>query len=591
MTATGVLIADRYRVVEHIATGGMGSVWKAWDELLQRPVAVKEVFSRPGLSAQETADSRRRVIREARMTARLHHPNAVTLFDVVEHDDRPWLVMQYVPSRSLSAVLREQGVLEPGTVARIGMEIASALAAAHRVDVVHRDVKPSNVLITDDGSAKLTDFGISSAIGDATLTPTGILAGTPGYLAPEVARGGRSGLPADVFSLGATLYSALEGSPPFGTDPNPIVTLHRAATGQIDPPRRGGALTPLLLRMLAAEPRDRPRMIEACGALATLATQISEEQTTRISEEATARIADEATTRQLGATSAGSTVRGTPTVEERPAGVPQPTERLTLVEEGPLVPGLTALPAPTPSTRRRRLWILLAVGLVLLVAGGAWIGSGLLDGRSTGGSGSGIPTGSDSQTGSGAVGSDLTASSGPGASTSEVSASAGQSASSPDVSDAATPGPTDTAEPSPTDAAQPESDAVTPPADGSSASATTDAPAGAAQPTTSAELAAFVSAYYQDLPANTDVGWQRLTGGFRSGSIVQNRDYYDRFWGSVDVVTATDITATEPDTVDATITYYFDDGRVAVERTRFRVVQEDGTLKIDDQLVLSSQQQ
>ena len=142
------------------------------------------------------------------------------------------------------------------------------MVAAHAVGIVHRDVKPGNVLITDDGSAKLTDFGISHAVGDITLTATGMVSGTPAYLAPEVARGAESGFPADVFSLGSTLYAALEGSPPFGTDPNPMAILHRVGSGRIDPPRRSGPLTPLLLRMLAPEPAARPVMLEVAQTLA-----------------------------------------------------------------------------------------------------------------------------------------------------------------------------------------------------------------------------------------------------------------------------------------------------------------------------------
>jgi eukaryotic-like serine/threonine-protein kinase len=270
MTEPGDLIAGRYRFVNQIAAGGMGSVWEARDELLRRPVAVKQLLIAPGLSDGESIAARSRVIREARITARLHHPHAVTLYDVVEHDGRPCLIMQFVRSKSLGTVLRETGPLEPSFVIGIGIDIASALAAAHDVGIVHRDVKPGNVLITDDGSAKLTDFGISHAAGDVTVTSTGLVTGTPAYLAPEVARGAESGFASDVFSLGATLYAALEGAPPFGTDSNQMAVLHRVASGRMNPPRRSGPLTPLLLAMLAADPRDRPRMVEVGRALEAL---------------------------------------------------------------------------------------------------------------------------------------------------------------------------------------------------------------------------------------------------------------------------------------------------------------------------------
>src|SRR4051812_27330558 len=172
VTAVGDLIAHRYRLVQKIAVGGMGLVWEAWDELLLRRVAVKQLLTQPGLGEHDIVIARNRVIREARITARLHHPNAVTLYDVIDHDGHPCLIMQFVPSVSLSNLLREHGPLPLAVVSRIGADVASALVAAHAVGIVHRDVKPGNVLITDDGSAKLTDFGISHAVGDITLTAT-----------------------------------------------------------------------------------------------------------------------------------------------------------------------------------------------------------------------------------------------------------------------------------------------------------------------------------------------------------------------------------------------------------------------------------
>ena len=261
------LIAGRYRLVRRIATGGMGSVWEAWDELLRRPVAVKQLLLQPSISSQDAELARSRVIREARITARLHHPHAVALYDVVEHHGQPCLIMQYVPARNLNQLLKERETLDEPVVARIGSELASALAAAHEVGILHRDVKPSNVLIAADGAAKLTDFGISHAAGDVSLTSTGMITGTPAYLAPEVARGEKSGFPADVFSLGATMYAALEGTPPFGTDENPMALLHKVGSGRISPPRRSSALTAIVLRMLAIEPAARPSMAEVARAL------------------------------------------------------------------------------------------------------------------------------------------------------------------------------------------------------------------------------------------------------------------------------------------------------------------------------------
>ena len=270
MSGPDALIAGRYRLVNRIAAGGMGIVWQAWDELLQRPVAVKQLRPQPGLSDAETELISQRAMREARITARLHHQHAVPVYDIVEYQGKPCLVMQYLPSTSLQRIVNEQGPMPPTEAARIGGEVAAALAAAHAAGIVHRDVKPGNILIAEDGAAKITDFGISHALGDTTLTSTGMVTGTPAYLAPEVARGEESSFASDVFSLGATLYAATEGVPPFGSDQNPMAVLHRVASGRVNPPQRSGPLTPLLQRMLAADPADRPPMIDVAHTLTAL---------------------------------------------------------------------------------------------------------------------------------------------------------------------------------------------------------------------------------------------------------------------------------------------------------------------------------
>ena len=268
----GALIAQRYRVVRAIGGGGMGTVWEAEDERLHRRVALKQLHPQLGRSESDAALARDRAMREARITARLHHPNAVDVYDVVDVGGEPCLVMQFLPSASLQAILAERGTLPVPEVARIGAEVAAALNAAHEVGIVHRDVKPGNILIDHDGTARITDFGISHATGDVSLTSTGMLTGTPAFLSPEVARGAESNAASDVFSLGATLYTALEGSPPFGTGENPMATLHRVASGNLTPPRNGGPLTPLLLRMLAGRPDDRPSMEEIAGSLSRVAS-------------------------------------------------------------------------------------------------------------------------------------------------------------------------------------------------------------------------------------------------------------------------------------------------------------------------------
>ncbi|MFN2478492.1 MAG: serine/threonine-protein kinase [Pseudonocardiaceae bacterium] len=266
------LIAGHYRVFDRIGVGGMGVVWRAMDERLQRLVAVKQLLVQPNLSPRATDDARARALREARIAARLHHPNAIVIYDVAEHEGEPCLVMEYLPSRSLAAVLAESGCLPVPEVASIGMQIASALAAAHAAQIVHRDVKPGNILITGDGTAKITDFGVSRAAGDVTVTQTGMMAGTPAYLAPEVARGQVPTPASDVFSLGATLYASVEGCSPFGDTDNPLALLHAVAGGQVRPPWQAGALSAVLMRLLAADPAQRPDMHRASQELAAVRT-------------------------------------------------------------------------------------------------------------------------------------------------------------------------------------------------------------------------------------------------------------------------------------------------------------------------------
>jgi serine/threonine protein kinase len=257
--------------LERIGSGSMGVVWRARDERLERVVAVKQLLPQPGLTDEQKQDARRRALREARIAARLHHPNAIVVFDVAEHDGDPCLVMEYLPARSMAAMLAERGSLPANDVAAVGSQIASALAAAHASGIVHRDVKPANILITEEGVAKITDFGIARAAGDVQVTKTGMFAGTPAYLAPEVARGQDPTAASDVFSFGASLYDAVEGGPPFPERQNQLALLRLVAEGKVQPPRQAGMLTALLMQLLRPEADERPTMGEASRMLADLA--------------------------------------------------------------------------------------------------------------------------------------------------------------------------------------------------------------------------------------------------------------------------------------------------------------------------------
>jgi serine/threonine protein kinase len=267
----GELVAERYRLVSPIGRGAMGVVWLARDERLDRDVAVKQLLVResPDQALQRATpeEAARRGTREARIAARLRHPNAIAVHDVVTHDGRPCLIMEYLESEPLDVVLIARGGLPPAEAAAIVAQVAAALLAAHAAGIVHRDVKPENVLIAADGLAKITDFGVARAAGLGTVTTTGILAGTPAYLAPEVAAGGQASPASDVYSLGATVYTAIEGMPPYGVDDNPIALLLRVATGESAPPQRSGPLTGLLQWMLHRDPAERPSMETAHAAL------------------------------------------------------------------------------------------------------------------------------------------------------------------------------------------------------------------------------------------------------------------------------------------------------------------------------------
>ncbi|MBP2324211.1 serine/threonine protein kinase [Kibdelosporangium banguiense] len=269
----GQLVAGRYRLLDTIGSGAMGIVWQARDERLDRTVAIKQLLMRAGLSDSQTEDARRRAMREGRIAARLQHRNAIALFDVAEHDGDPCLIMEYLPSRSLSGLLADRGTLSPQEAAQIGEQVATALTAAHAAGIVHRDVKPGNILIDDTGQVKITDFGISRSTDDGTMTQSsvGMLAGTPAYLAPEVARGQDPTRASDVFSLGATLYHALEGQPPYGFKDNPLAQLYAVAMGNVPEPKHAGPLTKTLMTLLSADAADRPTMPEVVTTLSELA--------------------------------------------------------------------------------------------------------------------------------------------------------------------------------------------------------------------------------------------------------------------------------------------------------------------------------
>lgn len=235
-TKQRTVVAGRYRLLEPVGQGGMGRVWKARDEVLGREVALKELVPPDGLTAEDRQDMGRRAMREARTLARLNHPHVVKIFDVVSvANGDPWIVMEYVTGQSVQDALNRDGVMSPERAAHIGLDVLDALQAAHTAGVVHRDVKPANVLLSEDGRVLLTDFGLATAADDPHVTRTGEVIGSPAYLAPERTRTSTISPASDLWSLGAMLYTLVEGQPPYGR-PTVMATLTALATEPVPTP-------------------------------------------------------------------------------------------------------------------------------------------------------------------------------------------------------------------------------------------------------------------------------------------------------------------------------------------------------------------
>ncbi|GAA2329858.1 serine/threonine-protein kinase [Streptomyces cuspidosporus] len=264
--STGRLLAGRYRLGEVLGQGGMGTVWRASDETLGRTVAVKELRFPSSVDEDEKRRLITRTLREAKAIARIRSNGAVTVYDVVDEDDRPWIVMELIEGRSLADVVRDDGPLTPRRAAEVGLAVLDVLRAAHQAGILHRDVKPSNVLISDDGRVVLTDFGIAQVEGDPSVTSTGMLVGAPSYISPERARGHKPGPPADLWSLGGLLYAAVEGVPPYDKS-TAIATLTAVMTEPVEPPKNAGVLEEVIYGLLTKDPERR---LDDAGARALL---------------------------------------------------------------------------------------------------------------------------------------------------------------------------------------------------------------------------------------------------------------------------------------------------------------------------------
>ncbi|MCG5216787.1 protein kinase [Streptosporangium sp. KLBMP 9127] len=270
------LLADRYELITPIGRGTMGTVWRAHDRSLGREVAVKEIRQEPGLGEEQRAELRARMIREGRTAARINHPSVAVVYDAIEDSGRPWIIMELVDARSLEQVIDEEGPLPARLVAEIGSDLLGALRAAHSQGILHRDVKPGNVLLTETGRVVLTDFGIAKAVGDANLTKTGMVIGSPGYTAPERARGDHTGPESDLWSLGATLYFAVEGRPAYERS-SVAETLAALMTESADAPTQAGPLRPVLEALLEKDHTVRLSPSKAAAMLRAVADTPSSE--------------------------------------------------------------------------------------------------------------------------------------------------------------------------------------------------------------------------------------------------------------------------------------------------------------------------
>ncbi len=267
--STPRVVGERYTLSEPVGSGGMGTVWRSRDELLRRDVAIKEVTIPPGVPARERELLCERMLREARAAAALNHPAVVSIFDVVNYNDRPWIVMELLEASSITDIIRDVGPMPPLKVAEVGIAVLGALATAHEAGVLHRDVKPGNVLITNTGRVVLTDFGAARCPNDTPLTSTGLLLGSPQYIAPERARGRPFGPASDLFSLGSSLYAAVEGRPPFDRG-EPLSTMTAVVCEPPDEMHRAGLLEPVLRGLLAKDPSDRWGIEQATNELEKL---------------------------------------------------------------------------------------------------------------------------------------------------------------------------------------------------------------------------------------------------------------------------------------------------------------------------------
>lgn len=370
------VVAGRYRLRSVIGSGSMGTVWSAYDEFLHRPVAVKEVRLPPGVPTSQADELRERTLREARAIAVLSHPNVIILHDVARENDEPFVVMELLPSRSLAHILRDHGPLTVEQAAAVGIAVASALEAAHAAGITHRDVKPGNVLVSGDGRIKLTDFGIARNVSEATMTRTGMMLGSPAYIAPEVASGGAVTPAADLWGLGATLFAATEGSPPYDADGDPLETVGKVVNGKVPKPAPG-PLSDVISALMKKEPSKRINLREVRRRLYPLQTKTlidlfpSELFHTPDGKKTTAHL-DATDTQVIKTPPPEKPAEGT---SSELAADPGPLPFLRPPAEPEPMPTVTPQPVPTPgrSPAGTVVLVLASIIIFLLAAAGGFV--------------------------------------------------------------------------------------------------------------------------------------------------------------------------------------------------------------------------
>lgn len=374
------VIAGRYRLLSPLGEGGMGTVWRARDEVLQREVAVKEVRAPTGIPAYDAERMYARLEREAWAAARISNRNVVTVYDVATDDGRPWIVMELIRGVALSDLLDAEGPLDPPRAAHIGVEVLTALRAAHEAGVLHRDVKPGNVLMANDGRIVLTDFGIAMVEGSSALTMTGEVIGSPEFLAPERALGRTPGPESDLWSLGVLLYAAVEGNSPFRQN-TPLSTLRAIVDEPLPPPQHAGPLTPVIEGLLAKDPAERLGAEQAEHELRIVAA---------------------------GGTLAPTGFGPPPLIPQAPtiAGFPQTSPGSTPpMPYGPADATVASAGTTTEPDRNRRAAIVLIAGMVVLALALGGLAYALLN-RGNGDDDGGAISSGDTNSGAGGVSSD-----------------------------------------------------------------------------------------------------------------------------------------------------------------------------------------